>query len=412
MSKKSLRNKLDSLFRNDYGYLLAALVKRIKDIELAEDVLQDAIVKAHLIWPEQGTPQYPKSWLYKTAYNKAIDLLRREQNFKHKSELINQHLISEMGSEKADNVVINDDRLQLIFTCCHPALRDSSQIALILNTVCGLTTEQVAEAFLTKPPTMAQRLVRAKRKIKSSGIPFNIPAAEDLPKRLSQVLTVIYLIYNQGYYNHQTADLMDLNFTEEAFYLAKTLNQLMPKQAELLGLLALMSFHQSRFKARSQCDKTFVTLKNQDRSLWDKGLIKSANDYFQQAIGLKALGPLQIQAAISGVHSQAANWDDTDWSQITLLYEKLLVYQPTDTVKINLAVAKCYSGNPELAWQLLLDIKKKNLEHYLPYYLAQAEVAKHRSDDNTAFNCFSLAMALSKNVREQRYIKEQIDLLM
>lgn len=411
MKEQSLQNKINIIFCNDYGYVLAVLVKQIKDIELAEDVLHDAITKAWSQWLKDGIPKNPRGWLIKTAFNKAIDHLRRIKTFKDKTTQITQLIESQNQFSRVDDAIIRDDRLELIFTCCHPAINENSQIALILNTVCGLSTEQVANAFILKTPTMAQRLVRAKKKIKQSGIPFSIPPSDEFPNRLSSVLSVIYLIYNQGYYAHQNQNQIDTSFTKEALYLAQTLNQLIPNQAELLGLLALINFQESRFNARKTNCNELITLKTQDRSLWDFHLIDAANKYFKQAIRLKNMGPLQIQAAISGVHSQANSWEDTDWKQIDALYQKLICYQPTITVEINSAVAMCYTGKVEAAWQVLQNLDKRKLENYLPYYLACAEVAQIRADKPTAINFFALAMTVSNSSEQQKFFQSQIDLL-
>lgn len=412
MQTRSLRNTIDDLVRNERTPLLAVLIAQINDIGLAEDVLQDAITKAWVKWPESGIPDNPKSWLLRVAYNRAIDYFRKQQNFKLKQQQIT-HLIELQHELNAsmDDELIPDERLKLIFTCCHPALNSSNQVALTLNTICGFTTEQIANAQMLKLTTMAQRLVRAKRKIKLSGIPYQIPQRSDLPNRLNSVLVVIYLIYNAGYYSNDRPQLTNLDQTDEAFYLAKTLNELMPDQAEVLGLLALMSFHQSRIKARNQHQDHFISLEQQDRSLWQQELIKTANQWFTQAIACKKMGPYQIQAAISGVHSKAISWHQTDWPQIVALYHKLLSYLPTDTVRINLAVAMSYAGDAEKAWACLNSVDRSSLKNYLPFHLAQAQIAKSVNQPALAVSHFSLAMALSKNPQEKAFLQTQIDSL-
>jgi RNA polymerase sigma-70 factor (ECF subfamily) len=408
----SFRIQFETLVNEDRAQLLSILISQLNDIELAEDALQDALIKAWTIWQQQGLPKHPKSWLLKTAYNHAVDILRRQQNFNSKQTQIS-HLHELMHAMKInmDDQLIPDERLKLIFTCCHPALDNNSQIALTLNTVCGFNTEQVAQTFLVKVPTMAQRLVRAKRKIKLSGIPYQTPDKVALKPRLDNVLSVIYFIYNQGYYSSENTSLVELNHAEEAIHLALTLNQLMTGQAELLGLLALMHFHMARFKARSQNSDQIIDLENQNRDLWDRAKIKQAELYFKQAIQLKALGPYQIQAAISGVHCEAKHFKDTDWNQIVLLYGKLLEYLPNSTVQINQAVAMNYNKQSQQAWEILNNIQPSKLENYLPFYLAKAHVLKAMGQHSKAINNFSLAIELSQNPQEKAFLKNQIKLI-
>lgn len=406
----SLRHLLNQLVRHERAQLLAILIQQIHDMELAEDALQEAFAKAWSHWAETSIPDNPKSWLLKTAYHQAIDSLRRQANFKAKQPLIShlQELSHGLSGAHEDHDIA-DERLRLIFSCCHPALDEPTQVALTLNTVCGFTAEQVADAFMLKAATLAQRLVRAKRKIKLSGIPYEVPDTGQLPQRLNQVLSVIYLIYNAGYYAHEQLDLINPTHTDEALYLANTLNRLMPDQAEVLGLLALMSFHQSRMPARNAQPDRFVSLEHQDRQLWDQSLIDQANALFKQAMVLKNVGPYQIQAAISGVHSLALTWQDTDWSQIVALYEKLWQHQPTDPVRINQAVALSYAGAVDKAWDLLQGIDAHGLQQYLPYYLAHAQIAQLRAEPDAAVSHLTQAMALSKNPQERAFIKQQMD---
>ena len=408
----SLRDQLDQLMRHERAQLLAVLIRQIHDMELAEDALQEAFIKAWNHWSAATIPENPKSWLLKTAYHQAIDSLRRQANFKSKQPLIShlQALYHGLSGTHEDHDIA-DERLRLIFSCCHPALDESTQVALTLNTVCGFTAEQVADSFMLKAPTLAQRLVRAKRKIKLSGIPYEVPDSKQLAPRLNQVLSVIYLIYNAGYYAHEQLGLINPVHTDEALYLANTLNCLMPDQAEVLGLLALMLFHQSRMPARNAHPDRFISLEQQDRQLWDQSLIDQANALFKQAMALKSVGPHQIQAAISGVHSLAQNWEDTDWPQIVALYEKLWQYQPTDPVRINQAVALSYTGALDEAWEMLQKINTQGLQHYLPYYLARAQVAQLRAQADVAVSHLAQAMALSKNPQERAFIQLQMDRL-
>ena len=412
MAISSLKTTFETIVSDERAKLLAILISQLKDIELAEDALQEAFIKAWTVWKMQGIPDNPNSWILKTAYNKAIDVLRRQQNFNRTKTEISQ-LFDSINELKAymDDEQIKDERLKLIFTCCHPALDQRSQVALVLNTLCGFNTEQVAGIFLLKTPALAQRLVRAKRKIKRSGIPFQTPETNELPTRLASVLSVIYLIHNQGYYASDNTTLMSNNHNKEAVYLAKTLNQLLPQHAEILGLLALMYFHMARLKSRAQNLDQIISLEHQDRKLWDQNLIEQANDWFKQAIKLKSMGPYQIQAAISGVHSQAKKFEDTDWQQIVLLYTKLYEYQPTAIVQINQAVALSYNKQAGQALRLLQKIDPDKLNNYLPFYLAKAHILKVLGKKTESINYFSHAIALSKNTQEIEFLKSQLELI-
>lgn len=400
--------------------LLAVLIGKLKDFQLAEDALQESFTKVWLFTQQNGFPKHPKSWVLKTASNYAIDKIRRTKSFNEKSAQITHllelaHEISH-DVELKDDEAIEDERLKLIFICCHPALDFSSQVALTLNTVCGLSTEQVAATFLLKRSAMAQRLVRAKSKIKRTGIAFKTPEVSHLSARLEAVMAVIYQIYNYGYYASDNPALMNQYYSNEAIYLASTLNWLLekqkiPAQAELYGLLALMDFHKSRSAARNKQSGKLILLSDQDRSLWDQTLIENANAWFTKAIALKSIGVYQIQAAISGVHSQAKAFKDTDWAQIVTLYQKLYEYLPTDTVKINLAVAMDYNLQSEAAIKLLQQVEYKTIAYYLPYYLASAQILTSLGRKHEAVNRLSIAMALSKNKKEQILIKGQIELL-
>lgn len=398
--------------KNHRAQLLSNLTKQVNDLQLAEDVLQDALEKAWSNWKKQGLIKNPKSWILKSAYNQAIDVLRRQQNFNSKQPQIT-HLLELLHKLKqiSNDEDIADERLRLIFTCCHPALEQHTQVALTLNTVCGFTTEQIAKCFLIKTTSMAQRLVRAKRKIKRSGISFKVPDKRELKQRLDAVLSVIYLIYNQGYYACENEFLTNNKYSEEGIYLALTLNQLLPNQAELLGLLALMHFHLARTDARSQTPNSLTSLANQDRELWDHNLIKKGDYWFQKAIRLKSMGPYQIQAAISGVHNQAKTFAQTNWEEIILLYEKLYQYLPTNIVQINLAVAMSYNQQSDEALALLTTINDKKLLQYLPLHLAKAQVFKSLGQKTKAFKHLTQAMLLSRNQQETMFIKTQLELL-
>ena len=313
--------------RDEWGRMLASLIGQFRDIELAEDVLQDAAISALNHWPETGVPNRPVAWFIQTARRKAIDRIRRRDTYAHKRDQL--ALLTELENitdTGCDDMHIPDERLRLIFTCCHPALAEPAQVALTLHTLCGLTALQVANAFLVTEATMRQRLVRAKRKIKAAGIPYQVPPARLLPDRLASVLSVIYLIFNEGYRSSSGDKLLEIELCDEALRMGNLLDQLLPDQSEVLGLLALMYFHHSRYPTRTDETGDTVSLRRQDRSQWLQKYIVRANQLLELATSHSCLGPYQIQAAISGVHSQARGYEQTDWRQIVLLYKKLHQY--------------------------------------------------------------------------------------
>ena len=390
--------------------VLASLIKQFRDIELAEDALQEAVVAALINWPEKDIPERPLAWLMQTAKRKAIDRLRRSSNYDLKQQQIAVLLELENSSnDEPDEISIDDERLRLIFTCCHPALAESAQIALTLHTLCGLTTRQIAKAFLLPETTMAQRLVRAKRKIKMAGIPYQVPAADKLSARLDTVLAVVYLIFTEGHRSTDGSTLMAIELCDEAIRLGDLLNQLLPAQAEVLGLLSLMYFHHSRYLARIDGDGNPVSLRRQNRQLWIKPHIQKGDVLLHLATSLKQLGLYQIQAALSAVHAQAQSYEKTDWQQIILLYDKLYQYQPSPVVLINKAVAVSYAETPAQALKILLSIENhKELSNYQPLYAAKADILKRLDRNNEAKNCFQRAIDLSNNAAEIKYLTDQL----
>lgn len=395
------------------GRLLASLIKQFRDIELAEDALQDSVVAALINWPEKDIPESPLAWLMQTAKRKAIDRLRRSDNYALKQEQVALLLLLENdncdNSDSPDDQSIEDERLRLIFTCCHPALTESAQVALTLHTLCGLSTRQVAKAFLLPETTMGQRLVRAKRKIKMAGIPYLVPEADRLSTRLDTVLAVVYLIFNEGHRSTDGSTLMVIELCDEAIRLGELLNQLLPTQAEILGLLSLMYFHHARYLARIDEDGNPVSLRRQNRKQWIKPHIQKGDSLLEQATSLKQLGPYQIQAALSAVHAQAQSYEKTDWQQIVLLYDKLYQYQPTPVVLLNKAIAISYAGTVEQALKIILSIESdKDLTRYQPLYAAKADILKRLDRNNEAADCFQRAIDLSDNAAERKYLADQI----
>ena len=405
--QNNARAAVEAAVRADSGKILAALIHQFSDIQLAEDALQEAVVVALERWPRDGTPDRPAAWLIQTARRKAIDRLRREQNFKRKQPLIGEFEETAMGDWDFEE--IPDERLRLIFTCCHPALSRSAQVALTLKTLCGLTTAQVGSAFLVPEITMAQRLVRAKRKIKSAGIPYVVPAADVLPQRVDAVLSVVYLIFNEGYRSSQGAELVQAALCDEAIHLGKMLLQLLPKETEVIGLLALMYFHHARYPARLGHSGHFVSLQEQDRSLWDRQCVKYGDELLHKALMMGRIGPYQIQAAISAIHDHADSYADTDWSQIALLYQKLYELQPTPVVTLNQAVAISYAKGAEHGLKLLEGMPQlKEMADYQPYYAAKADILHRAKHFLQAIETYRRAIELTHNGAERRYLENKL----
>ena len=398
---------IETQLKQHWGSVLSVLIAWLKDIELAEDVLQEAVVSALKAWQDDGIPENPRAWLLRTAKNKAIDLLRRDQNYQSKLEQLGilSHLQS--GYSSTDEAMeIPDQRLKLIFTCAHPALNHEAQVALTLHTVAGLKTEKIASAFLLNKSTMAQRLVRAKRKIKKAGIPYEVPESGQLQERLASVLAVIYFIFNEGYHATFSQQLMQTNLVDEALSLATTVLELMPEQAEAMGLMALMLFHDARRQSRSNTAGQLLSLEQQDRDSWNQIKIKKGDHLLEAAIALKQLGPYQIQAAISAVHCQANNYNDTDWPQIELLYTKLYSYQPTAVVKLNWIFARAKALGVETALKELDELENsKALQDYQGFYAVKAELLALNGQKALASKVLDQAIGLSSNEAQIEFLK-------
>ncbi|HEY8802485.1 MAG TPA: sigma-70 family RNA polymerase sigma factor, partial [Candidatus Dormibacteraeota bacterium] len=302
-----------AVFREEAGRLTAALVRALGDFNLAEEVVQDSLVAALEKWPEQGIPDKPGAWLMTTARRRAIDILRRDKRYREKVELLE-------GSDLRSDPAEADDRLRLIFTCCHPALSQEAQVALTLRAVAGFTTEEIARAFLVAESTVAQRIVRAKRKIVEANIPYRVPEGSELAGRLGGVLSVLYLMFNEGYLSRGGEVAMRRDLAEDSLWLARLVDKLMPDQPEVIGLLALMKLNLARSAARFDTGGEMVLLPDQDRSLWDKAAIAEGVALLERAGAMRASGPYQVQAAIVALHSQARSWNETDWHQIVVLY--------------------------------------------------------------------------------------------
>ena len=371
---------LERLLGEEPGRILSVLISSLRDFDLAEDALQEAVTTALERWPNDGVPPNPGGWLVTTAKRRAIDRLRRSATFERRG--IEYRLATELEAEAAraeaeQNMAddaITDERLRLIFTCCHPAIAFDAQVALTLRTLGGLTTSEIARAFLTGEATMAQRLVRAKKKIRAAGIPYRVPEPECRAERLSGVLAVLYLIFNEGYSATEGTALTRADLALEACRLARMLVAEMPDECECLGLLALMLFHDARREARTRADGALLLLEEQDRSLWDRERITEANQLLATAIGLDRTGPYQLQAAIAGLHANAPSWPHTSWPQIASLYDRLAEHSATPVVRLNRAVAYAMVEGTAVGLAMVDEIE--GLAEYHLFHSMRAELLR------------------------------------
>ena len=409
-SLEHTRTAVKGIVREGWGRVLASLVGRLRDFALAEDALQDAVVAALEHWPRNGVPAQPRAWLLQTARRKAIDRLRRDANFQAKrAELAVLHGLHRQAGQDDVDESIADERLRLIFTCCHPALAEAARVALTLRTLGGLATEEIARAFLVPEATMAQRLTRAKRKIKAAGIPYEVPEPDFLAERLGSVLSVIYLIFNEGYAATSGEAPTRGELCREAIRLGKILAQLVPEEPEAAGLLALMMLHDSRRVARADAQGDLITLERQDRALWDRELIAAGVRLLEGALARNNPGPYQIQAAISALHAQAPSTAATDWRQITLLYGKLYALHPSPVVRLNAAVAMSFAEGAEAALPTLAELERQGtLAHYQPFHAAYADTLRRAGRKAAAAKAYRQALALTRNTVEQRFLEGRL----
>jgi len=405
-----LQSAIEKTVREEWGQILAALVKVLGDFQLAEDSLQDAVISAMDHWQKNGLPASPAAWLITTARRKAIDQLRRNKNFASKQQEISYLMdLDHQTIGEQETQVIPDKRLEMIFTCCHPALEEKTRVALTLRALGGLSTEEIAGAFLDKPETMQQRLTRAKKKIALAGIPYEIPDSDVLSERISSVLNVIYLIFNEGYSATAGANLTRTDLSDEAIRLARIVHLLLPDEAEIAGLLALMLLHDSRRVARTGLQDEMIPLEHQNRARWDRAKIREGGALLEQVLPKNKLGPYQLQAAISAVHANSATWAQTDWPQIAALYGLLFALQPSPVVRLNQAIAISYAGSVSVALQMLNDIAgDEKMSHYQPYFAARADILARAGESEQAADCLKKAIALSDNQAERTFLEAKM----
>lgn len=399
--------QLDRLCRAEWGYLLSALIRSFGDFDLAEDALQDAFAAALVEWTGEG-PHSPRAWLYTAARHNAIDQLRRRERFVDKQAAITEQTIARATDEKEEEGAVPDERLRLIFTCCHPALSAETQVALTLRTLCGLKTEEIARAFLVPTTTMAQRLVRAKSKIRGAGIPYRVPEASELPERLDEVMAVLYLVFNEGYAATVGDALVRRELCAEAIRLAQLLRALLPAALpELDALLALMLLVDARRSARIDDVGNLVLLAEQDRTRWDHAQIEEGKALVQAALRRAPAGPYALEAAIAAVHAEASRAEETDWHQIAGLYERLVVLHPSPVVELNRAVAVAMANGAEAALPLV-DALEEPLAHYHLWHATRADLLRRLERRDEAIASYRRAHALAQNEVERRFLARRL----
>ncbi len=406
---KALTVNFDDIYRAESRRVLATLIRLLGDFDLAEEALHDAFRVALEQWPREGVPANPRAWLVSAGRFKAIDAIRRNARFNPLDADAAENIAA---PDEPGNEDIEDDRLRLIFTCCHPALQPDAQVALTLREVCGLTTEEIAHAFLTPAPTLAQRIVRAKTKIRDAKIPYETPSPEDLPERLDSVLRVIYLVFNEGYSASSGATLTRHDLSGEAIRLARLLMELLPEsevELETVGLLALMLLHESRRAARASPSGDVILLDDQDRSLWNRELIAEGAALVRRALSSRVVGLYAIQAAISAVHAEALSADATDWTQIVGLYDLLASAEPSPIVQLNRAVAVAMRDGPQAGLSLIDGILANgDLADYRLAHAARADLCRRLGRDAEARTSYQRALQLTQQEPERRFIERRL----
>jgi RNA polymerase sigma-70 factor (ECF subfamily) len=400
---------IEAIYRSESRRVLATLIRLLGDFDIAEEALHEAFVAAVEQWPRDGMPENPRAWLVSTGRFKAIDRIRRRAKYDVSLEDVAEHIESLADPNVAEpHEGVEDDRLRLIFTCCHPALAPEAQVALTLREVCGLTTEEIARAHLIQPPTVAQRIVRAKAKIRDARIPYEVPGRSELPDRLASVLRVIYLVFNEGYLASSGDSLTRTDLSSEAIRLARLLVELLP-EPEAVGLLALMLLHESRRAARSSVDGEIVLLADQDRTLWNREQIADAVKLVEGALATRRAGPYAIQAAIAALHAEAPDPQSTDWNEIVGLYDVLLAMDPTPVVALNRAVAVSMRDGPAAGLALVDAILGQG--ELADYYLAhatRADFCRRLGRTADARGAYERAMALTSQAAERRFLHKRL----
>ncbi|CRI58470.1 RNA polymerase sigma factor [Pseudomonas sp. CCOS 191] len=407
VGEAQVRQEVEAVYRRDSRRILATLIRLLGDFDLAEEAMHDAFFIAVQRWQRDGIPDNPRAWLVSVGRFKAIDALRRSARFdRSQADLI--MLLEREADDPGEQTLLADDRLRLIFTCCHPALASDAQVPLTLREVCDLTTEQIARAFLQSPATIAQRIVRAKAKIRDAKIPYQVPELSELPERLESVLRVIYLVFNEGYSASAGEDVTTRELTDEAIRLGRLVAQLLP-DAEVHGLLALMLLQASRQRARSTADGELVLLDEQDRSLWDRGQIEEGSQLVQQALRSRDFGPYTVQAAIAAVHAEAPSAEATDWDEIIGLYDVLQRHWPSAVVELNRAAALARRDGAQVGLQAVEAILQRGeLGDYHLAHAARAELHRQLGNLDQARDAWRQALTLTRQGPERRHIERRL----
>jgi len=408
-STLQIRELLDRLYREDSGRILATLIRLLGDFDLAEEAMHEAFAAALSSWPASGAPENPRPWLISTARFKAIDTLRRRARFDASQDELARYIEAQTSSAATAEDSLEDDRLRLIFTCCHPSLAPEARVALTLREVCGLTTEEIAKAFLTTPRTLAQRIVRAKAKIRETKIPYEVPTPRELPERLGAVLQVIYLVFNEGYSAAAGAEVTRAELTGEAIRLGRLLAELQP-EPEAVGLLALMLLQESRRAARTSPTGELILLEHQDRSLWNQQQIAEGVALLQKALNSPGFGAYTLQAALAAVHARAESVAATDWGQIVALYDQLARVQPSPVVRLNRAVALAMRDGPEAGLaEMDAVLEHGELANYYLAHSARADMCRRLGRTAEARSSYEKALALTQQEPERQFLASRLE---